>query len=192
MTHKFGHTNDGPVDAAPVISTKRLLLRPHHLDDLPDMFKMWSDPEIVKYICGAPSTLSATWLRMLQYTGHWRHMGFGYWAIERLSDNRFVGEVGLANFRRGFPPELLDVPEIGWCITKAFQGKGYASEAVDAALEWAANSAGEHKCVCLIDPENRISISLAGKMGFTFLDEISNSGQTLLVFFRTCLHGSDD
>lgn len=172
------------VAIAPIIETERLRLRPHKLADLSDMFSMWSDPDIVEHISGVPSTLRETWLRMLQYTGHWQHLGFGYWAIEKNSDRQYIGEIGLANFRRGLSPSLLDIPEAGWCIAKPYQGAGYAKEALIAALNWADHVACLDQSVCLIVPENGVSISLANTLGFTFTEKVSNSEQELLVFKR--------
>ncbi|GGX70999.1 hypothetical protein GCM10007385_45000 [Tateyamaria omphalii] len=111
-------------------------------------------------------------------------MGFGYWAIERNSDKRYIGEIGFANFRRGLSPTLLDIPEAGWCIARPYQRAGYATEALTAALDWADRVAYLDRSVCLIAPDNWISISLADTLGFRFTEEISNSGKDFLVFIR--------
>ncbi|MFZ1017693.1 MAG: GNAT family N-acetyltransferase, partial [Candidatus Cybelea sp.] len=75
-------------------------LRGHRKDDLAACVAMWADPIVTKYISGRPSTVQQTWSRLLTYVGHWNLMGFGYWAIEEKSSGDFVGEAGLADFKR--------------------------------------------------------------------------------------------
>ncbi len=122
---------------------------------------MWADPYIARYIGGRPSTCEQTWSRMLRYAGLWALLGYGYWAIEETATGRFVGEVGFADFKRGLEPPINNVPEAGWVIATAMQGRRYASEALAAALTWAdAHLVHEHT-VCLISPENEPSLRLA-------------------------------
>ena len=50
-------------------------------------------------------------------------------------------------------------------VSPDFHGKGYASEAVAAALGW-LDAAGKGRSVCIIDPENTPSLRIAAKNGF--------------------------
>lgn len=52
-------------------------------------------------------------------------------------------------------------------LTTAAQGKGYAFEALQAALGWAQSHLPDRKSVCIISPENRASLALATKLGFS-------------------------
>jgi RimJ/RimL family protein N-acetyltransferase len=61
-------------------------------------------------------------------------MGFGFWVVREKSTGRFVGEVGLANFRRDIEPSLGESKEAGWVLSPWAHGKGFATEAVRAAL----------------------------------------------------------
>jgi RimJ/RimL family protein N-acetyltransferase len=55
--------------------------------------------------------------------------------VDRASQ-RFVGEVGFADFRREINPPL-DAPEAGWVLASWAAGNGLATEAMIAALRWA-------------------------------------------------------
>ena len=114
---------------------------------------MWSDPVVTRYIGGKPSTEQQTWSRLLGYAGHWALMGFGYWAIVEKSSGSFAGELGFANFRRDIAASMRDVPELGWALAARFHGKGYASEAVRAAVAW-GDVLRTARTVCLINTGN--------------------------------------
>jgi RimJ/RimL family protein N-acetyltransferase len=152
--------------AAPNIETPRLKLRAHRLEDLDDCVAMWADTVVTRFIGGKPSTTQRTWLRMLEYAGHWSLMGFGYWAIEEKATGSFVGEVGFADFKRDIAPSMKNVPELGWALTPRFHGMGYATEAVRAALAWGDVHLKAAKTVCMISTENIASLRVAQKCSY--------------------------
>jgi RimJ/RimL family protein N-acetyltransferase len=148
-----------------MITTERLVLRPHTLKDLPALAAMWSDPDFVRHIIGRPATREETWARLLRYAGHWALKGFGYWAAT-TKDGVFAGDIGFMNFERDMSPNFGETPEMGWSIAPALQGQGYAFEAGRAALAWADAHFGRARIVCMIAPENAPSLRIAGKLGF--------------------------
>ena len=159
-------------------------MRAHRLDDLDDCIAMWSDPVVTRFIGGKPSTPQRTWLRMLEYAGHWSLLGFGYWAIEEKSSGRFVGEVGFADFKRDVAASMQDVPELGWALTPQFHGKGYATEAVLAALEWGDAHLRDVRTVCMISSDNTASIRVAEKCGYKEFERTLFDGSPTLFFAR--------
>ena len=90
----------------PVLKTDRLILRPHRVEDFDVSAAMWADPDVVRYVTGAPSARPLSWGRLLRYIGHWQALGFGYWVVETRDDGRFLGEVGFADHRRDIEPSL--------------------------------------------------------------------------------------
>ena len=97
-------------------------------------------PIVVRYIGGKPLTAEETWAKVLRYAGLWSLLGFGYWALEEKATARFIGELGFADFRRNIQPSLDGVPELGWALVSRAHGKGYATEAVRAAIAWGDES----------------------------------------------------
>ena len=157
----------------PVLETARLRLRAHRLDDFEASFAMWSDPVVTRYIGGKPSSEQQTWSRMTSYAGHWALLGFGYWALEEKSTGSFAGELGFANFRRDIASSMRDVPELGWTLASRFHGKGFATEAVRAAVAWGDVRFGPMRTVCLIDADNLASIRVAQKCGYEVFEQIT-------------------
>ena len=84
----------------PTLVTHRLTLAPHRVEDYDDMVETWRDPVVVRYFGGVPSSPEEVWARLLRYGGMWPLVGHGFWAARETSTGRFVGEVGLAEFRR--------------------------------------------------------------------------------------------
>lgn len=154
----------GPTRSA--LDTERLTLRRPRLEDFEESLAMWADPAVVRYISGKPTTREEMWARLLRYVGHWELLGYGFWVVREKSTGRFVGEVGLADFRRDITPPLGDSKEAGWVLAPWAHGKGFATEAVRATLRWAEDGFGPERVVCLIHPENAASLKVAHTCGF--------------------------
>ena len=150
----------------PILTTERLTLRGHCLADFPACAALWADPEVTRYIGGRPSTEEEVWARFLRYVGHWTLLGFGFWVVEEKSTGRLLGEVGFADFKRAITPSFGDAPEAGWVLAPGAHGKGFATEAIRAALAWATSHFGGGRSVCMIDPGNQVSLRVAAKCGF--------------------------
>jgi RimJ/RimL family protein N-acetyltransferase len=167
--------------AAPPLETTRLLLRPHELRDLSECTAMWADPEIARPTIGDPSPAPRTWLRILSYRGHWQLLGFGYWAVEEKSSASYIGEVGFADFRRGLYPVIEGLPELGWVLAAHAHGKGYATEALRAVVDWGDRHFGSLRTACIIRRDNHRSFRVADKLGYRTLPVAAGAADALLV-----------
>jgi RimJ/RimL family protein N-acetyltransferase len=145
---------------------------------------MWGDPAVTRFISGKPSTLQQTWSRILTYVGHWSLLGFGYWAVEEKSSGTFVGELGFADFKRDLEPSLAGVPELGWAFAAHAHGRGYATEAVSAALAWGDINLGVPHTFCIVDPGNTSSVRVAKKCGYAELQRLEYGGKPVVAFDR--------
>lgn len=169
---------------APVVETERLRLRGHRLADFEPMLQMWGDAGVTRFIGGKPSTRDEVWSRLLRYVGHWAVLGYGYWAVEEAASGTYVGEIGFADFKRDMQPSFEGIPELGWALAPAAQGKGYATEAVRAAVDWGRGHFSGARIVCMISPENAPSIRVAEKCGFRQFGETNYKGAASLLFER--------
>lgn len=168
----------------PIIETERLLMRGHRTEDFPDSAAMWADPVVKRYIGGNPSAPQQSWGRVLTYAGHWSLMGFGYWVVVEKGTGRFIGEVGFADFKREITPSIEGIPELGWVLAPHAHGKGYATEAVRAACDWADTNFESGRTVCIIHPDNAASVRVAEKCGFRELQRTSFMGEPTVLFER--------
>jgi RimJ/RimL family protein N-acetyltransferase len=169
---------------APVIETERLILRGHTLADFDECAAMWGDALVTRHIGGRPSTEEEVWARVLRYAGLWALLGYGYWAVRERDTERFVGDVGLADFRRDITPSLGDAPEAGWVLAPWAHGRGFATEAVRAVLAWSDAHLAAPRTVCLIAPENAASIHVAEKCGFREHARGTYKGEATIILER--------
>jgi RimJ/RimL family protein N-acetyltransferase len=165
-------------NVAPVIETERLRLRPHQSGDLADCVAMWSDPAVVRYTIGEPSPPQRTWIRILAYGGHWAMLSYGYWAVEEKTSGRYIGELGFADFKREIVPSIEGIPELGWALAPQFHGKGYATEALKAAVVWGDRHFSEPRTVCIIHRDNHRSLRVAEKLGYKAIVDVRASDES--------------
>ncbi|PHZ86657.1 GNAT family N-acetyltransferase [Paremcibacter congregatus] len=160
--------SEQPFTTPPPLETERLILRPHRYTDFPIYEAMFQHPDFTRYTTGQPLPREDAWNKMIRHGGHWAMLGHGYWAIEDKASGDFIGEIGLADFKRAVTPSLDSMLEAGWGLVANAQGKGYAGEALRAILVWARTNFPDREIVCMVDPENGPSIKLAEKNGFHF------------------------
>ena len=170
-------------NAVPILKTPRLRLRAHRAGDLADCAAMWAQADVTRFTIGRASTEQQSWARMLSYAGLWQLLGYGYWAIEERASGAFAGDAGFADFKRDVTPTMLDAPELGFALAPAFHGKGYATEAVTAALAWAdAHLPGA--TVCMVNPQNAASLRVVEKCGYAVFERGRYNEQTVLFLSR--------
>lgn len=168
----------------PVLRTERLILRGFTGADFDAFAGIWGDAAVTRHISGAASSVADSWSRLLRLAGCWPIIGFGYWAVEDAQTGHLAGMAGFADFMRDIDADIAGLPEAGWVFSPTFHGKGYATEAMRAALGWLdARREGGPSC-CLIHPENAASINVAAKLGYiSGFSARFGDGETL-VFFR--------
>jgi RimJ/RimL family protein N-acetyltransferase len=155
-----------PVWSVPILATPRLRLRAHTTADFDAYCTLWNDPDVIRYTSMKPSTPEETWSRLIRHAGHWSMLGFGSWLVEERSTGDLVGEVGIFDYHRNLDPPLK-MPEIGWILSPAKHGHGYATEAATAMLAWAHDRFQATEITCIIHPDNTPSLKVAAKCGFT-------------------------
>jgi RimJ/RimL family protein N-acetyltransferase len=170
---------------APRLETERLILRETRAADFEACAALWGDERVTRHIGGTPSTPGESWGRMLRFPGLWALLGYGYWTLEDKADASFCGQVGFADFKRELSVDINAVPEAGWVLSPHVHGRGYATEAMTAALSWLDVHVDAPRSCCLIDPGNAASIRVAEKLGYGDPATAVLSGKArTLVFWR--------
>ena len=150
----------------PVIETERLILRAPRLSDFDAYVATRRSPEVYSLFGDAPPAAEDCWRRFITIQGHWALMGFGYWLVEERGTGGYVGEVGMADFRRVIEPSIEGTMEAGWILSPLVHGKGYATEAAQAAIAWGRAQFPGRGITCIISPGNATSLAVAHKCGF--------------------------
>lgn len=167
----------------PIIETERLRLRPHRRSDFAACKTLWQHPETVRFIGGVAQDDQAVWFRLLRYGGMWPMLGFGFWVFEDKATRAYLGEGGLLDAARGI--EALDhMPEAGWALMPEAYGRGLATEAMQAVLNWADSGIDATRIGCIIDEGNAPSLRVAAKLGFVEADRPDYHGKPIVLMCR--------
>ncbi|KUJ77509.1 GNAT family N-acetyltransferase [Ruegeria profundi] len=144
----------------PRLETERLILRAPSEADLDTEAEFFAS-EASRFV-GGPLRRDETWRAIATLLGHWALRGYGFWGVEEKETGTYVGHVGL------WYPEGWPEPEIGWTLMNHATGKGYATEAAQAARAYAYDILGWETAISLIDPDNHASKAVAKRLGAAF------------------------
>ncbi|MHA7871978.1 MAG: GNAT family N-acetyltransferase [Hyphococcus sp.] len=170
--------------SAPLLETPRLRLRAHRAEDFPFFRDMWADRAVTRFIGGEPRSEEDTWTKFLRMIGHWRVMGFGYWAVEARESGALIGEAGFGEFKRAMTPSIKGEPELGYAFAASSHGKGYASEAAMAVVAWGDSHLPGVRMSCIIDPAHEASVRVAEKCGFSEMTKALYHNAPILLLHR--------
>ena len=152
-----------PVDkVSPTLESARLRLRPYRSNDADAMFRLYSDPRVMRYWSFPPwterSQAEAYLKRVLGEMAEGRVLP---WAIAAAEDDRLLGTVTF------FALDLVQGrAEIGYSLDPKFQGQGMASEALRVALAHAFDTLRLRRVEADADPRNVPSCRLLERLGF--------------------------
>jgi [ribosomal protein S5]-alanine N-acetyltransferase len=87
-------------------------------------------------------------------------------AVVLRSESRLVGHAGFHGPPGVNGPSQPDALELGYTIFPEFRGRGYATEAAQALMDWAAETHGIRHFIASIAPANQASLAIVRKLGF--------------------------
>ena len=161
------------------LQTNRLILRPINMDHVDALHRIiYADQDVAPFYAGEVQNLEEThdivlhssWLNQ-----HCGDQGWGSWAIIRKEDTRLIGRINLGRPDRAYYTVLEEernspfVPldtEIGYAIGKAYWGRGFASEAAQAIIDYAFRTLHIPRIVTPADADNVPSQKLLKRLGF--------------------------
>ena len=163
-----------PRESSEIIETTHLFLRPYTSEEL---LALIEEPEKFETLTGFPASpalrgfmvsdeVSPAWtasLRTIQGSDPWR---LGYGVIDKAS--RTV--IGGASFKG--PPDANGMVEIAYGIVPSFEGRGYATEAARALVEYAQRDDKVQQIIAHTLPEANASTRVLRKCGFAFAGEV--------------------
>lgn len=147
---------------AVILETARLVLRHQVIEDLDDLWKLYQNPNITRYIPDAPRSREEAQEELEWHMhGHPRHPELGLWATILKENGKFIGRCGLLPWEVDGVHEV----EVAYTIAEEYWGQGLASEAAQEILKYGFENLKLSRLVSLIEPENVGSQKVAEKMG---------------------------
>lgn len=141
-----------------LIETERTLLRPVAKEDLDEVVRLHEDLEVARFM-GTPDR---EWLEgwVEGSDGEWRELGYGRMAMLDRDSGAFLGRTGLKRW-----PQFEET-EVGWALQPEARGRGLATEAARAVLEWSERFDLPY-VTAMIRPDNLPSIAAAERLGLS-------------------------
>ena len=154
-----------------ILETDRLILRHQTPTDLNDLWALYQDSEITRYIPDAPRSREEAKEELEWHmNGHPKYPELGLWATVYKENGKFIGRCGLLPWTIDGQHEV----EVAYTITREYWGQGLATEAAQGILNYGFGKLNLSRLICLIDPENIASQKVAEKLGMTFEKESSD------------------
>ena len=116
-----------------ILETPRLILRHWKRQDYAPYIALNMDADVMEFFPSV-STEEQTLQQIERFTSHIIEHGYGFFAVERKDNNQFIGFTGLSHPR--FDSYFTPCVEIGWRLSKANWGYGFATEAATACLTY--------------------------------------------------------
>jgi len=151
-----------------MIKTERLHLRPWTVGDADAFAALHADPEVM-WDYGAPFDRATSDAKFARYLAAYDATGHTRWAVEDGSGS-FVGYVGIMLSAADHP--LGFHCDIGWRLSRAAWGKGYATEAARAALADFAASRPKVKILAYTQANNLRSRAVIGRLRLTRVEAL--------------------
>ena len=148
-----------------VLTTQRLVLRKLRKDDAEPMFRNWdSDPEVAKYTLWVAHENVETTKKLVDvWLEEYKNEKTERFVITEKGNDEPIGSIDIVSFKG-------EVPEVGYCLSRKFWGRGYMTEACKEFVDYLF-SLGYEKVLIRADVRNTGSLKVIEKCGFTFTHE---------------------
>jgi ribosomal-protein-alanine N-acetyltransferase len=162
-----------------VLQTERLRLRAYTAADEAELFDVFADSYARRFYPEMADRANvAAWIQ--RNLRSYDESGFGLWAMELKAEGRFIGDCGLTWQEVEGQREL----EIGYHVVERNRGKGYATEAARACLDFGFTRTSCESICSIVRPANTASCTVAARIHMA-RREFTKGGQPALLFHTT-------
>ncbi len=146
----------------PTLRTHRLLLRPFNEGDKDAIFRIFSNPRVMRYWDGPAWASAAQADRFVVVSRKIEDEGSGArLAVTQAANGQLLGQCSLFSWNPTYRSA-----EVGYCFDDAVWGQGYATEALGALLQWAFDTLNLNRVQAALDTRNPASARVLEKLGF--------------------------
>jgi ribosomal-protein-alanine N-acetyltransferase len=144
------------------IETPRLILRQWKTSDHAPFIKLNRDKDVMEFFPSV-KTKEETLAQIERLSQDITRQGYGFFAVERKDSHEFIGFTGLTH--PGFESYFTPCLEIGWRLSKANWGFGFATEAAIACLAFGFDTLGLDDIYSFTSIHNKKSENVMIKIG---------------------------
>ena len=145
----------GAAGGPSVLTTTRLVLRHWRQSDWAPFADLNADPVVMAHFVQPLTAEQSDAFVRERIAPHFAQYGYGLWAVERRDTEAFIGCVGLC--WQDFPAPFTPALEIGWRLAVSQWGRGFATEAAVAAMDFGFTNTTVNEIVSMTSPDNSAS-----------------------------------
>lgn len=176
FTHILQRSQGLPVTIA---NTRRLIIRELTTEDTKEIYKMYRDPDIRRFIPEIDDYLEIEMEKQAAYIRNvYSFYGFGIWGVYSKTSGNLIGKCGIEN-------QMIDGKEeisLSYLLDSKYWGYGYAIECGRAVFSYAASQLDITRIVAVIDEKNTRSIHTAQNLNMIFEKEIMHKNRKCLLY----------
>jgi ribosomal-protein-alanine N-acetyltransferase len=153
-----------------VLETERLILRQVTPADAADLYRIYTDPENMKFMGRQPDSIEFEREHIQKHiVNYYEKYGFGLWATVLKPNNQLIGRCGLLYQQIEGSQEL----EVTYLLDKSYWGRGLTTEAARGIIRLGFEKYQFPRIVALINPDNAASVRVAEKIGMKYERDVS-------------------
>ncbi len=147
----------------PQLQTNRLILSQFTANDIENVYKGLSHPDVIKYYGVSFKTLEETKEQMQWFADLEKNETGIWWAIRSKDNQEFLGAGGLNDLSKKHKKA-----EIGFWLLPNFWGKGIMKEDMNSILDYAFNTLNLHRIEGFVESNNQNCKNALKKVAFQY------------------------
>lgn len=149
-----------------MLESDRMVLRRLTIADVDDLAVLYADEETRRHFPDGTRTYEETREELAwNIDVYYARYGYGLWATILKESGAFIGRCGLLPWEIQGRTEV----EVAYLLDKRYWGRGLATEAARAIVDYAFATLPLDRLICMVDPENVASSRVAAAIGMTLL-----------------------
>ncbi|WP_293139811.1 GNAT family N-acetyltransferase [Okeania sp. SIO3I5] len=152
-------------------------MRQFKSQDLDELYGLYSNPKVMKYVGKGILTKAETKTRILKIIESWKKNNFGMWSVVHKIDNKMIGCCGLC-----FLDNTLEI-ELGYLLNPAYWHQGLATEVAKTSLRYGFEEFKLKEIVGIAQPENIASQKVMEKLAIKY-EKDANYYQINMVYYK--------
>ncbi|MGE8342271.1 MAG: GNAT family N-acetyltransferase [Flavobacterium sp.] len=158
-----------------IYQSPRIIIREFLPEEKQTFFDLFVDKQVTQYLPDTSPERCAEMFNELQE--NYKNKNLSRWAIFDSADNSFIGMCVARIFVHN-----TDQIEIGYVLSRAYWGKGIATEVCRAMTQYSFENTKTNEVVAITDLENTGSQNVLQKVGFKRLSNLIRNEEELAYF----------
>ncbi len=157
------------------IKTKRLIIRPFKDADGDDLFEFYSNKNTCRFLLHEVWTASTKSDKFLKKVSANQLTPNTAISLACVLDSKVIGDISI------WYTDMIETVEVGFVFHNAYSGKGYATEALEAIIDYLFNTVKIHRIQACLDARNVPSAKLCQRVGMReeahFIEDYWSKGE---------------